>query len=310
MHFADRLTDAMIRTRAPCVVALDPVFAKLPSEVIQSSAGNVSPSDQLHLIEDFATRVIDCITGIVPAVKINSAYLEAYGGEGLSAYFRLLKVAKDAGLITIGDVKRGDVGHTAEMYALAHLGESALTGRIDQSMPDAVTISGYFGLDGAGPFIELARREHRGVFVLVRTSNQSAAVIQDVVTADGRKVHEIVAAEVARWASESGTLGLHGYASIGAVVATRNSEDAARLRKAMPKSIFLVPGYGAQGGRAEDFAPYFDSKGNGALIAAGRSVMFAYADPAMRARCNNDWQSCVRTGCQDFVDDIRRVCHY
>ncbi len=307
MRFADQLLDAIDRYRAPCVVALDPVFKNLPDELTRPHGPDPDFAAQLQCIEAFADRVIECIAGAVPAVKINSAYFEAYGAGGTACYHKLLHRAKAAGLVTIGDVKRGDVGHTAEMYARAHLSDAALADAQTQAMPDAVTISGYFGSDGASPFIDIAKQEGRGIFVLVRTSNKSAAAIQDVVTGDGRKVHEIVAGEVARWASESDTTGRHGYSSVGAVVATRNAADAARLRQAMPQSIFLVPGYGAQGGRAEDFLPYFDASGKGAIIAAGRSVIFAYADAAMRAGCSGDWQACVRKSCQDFVADIRRA---
>ena len=307
MHFADRLTDVVLRMKAPCVINLDPVFEKLPDAFTAAGRATPPPAARLQSIEAFAAGVIEAIAGIIPAVKINSAYFEIYGADGVAPYHRLLKTARDAGLLTIGDVKRGDVGHTAEMYAAAHLSDSALPDPDTLAMPDAVTVSGYFGLDGVAPFIDVARREERGVFVLVRTSNKSAAAIQDVATADGRKVHEVVAAQVARWAADANTAGHHGYSSIGAVVATRNADDAARLRKAMPQSIFLVPGYGAQGGRAEDFLSYFDADGKGAIIAAGRSVIFAHADASLRARCGDDWSACVRTACEDFVADIRRA---
>jgi orotidine-5'-phosphate decarboxylase len=203
----------------------------------------------------------------------------------------------------IGDVKRGDVGHTAEMYATAHLEEPVDDGNV----PDAITIGGYFGRDGAAPFIESAKRQGRGVFVLVRTSNPSAAVIQDAAMSDGRRVHELVAAEVARWATESGTIGRNGYSAVGAVVATRNAVDAAKLRALLPQSWLLVPGYGAQGGRAEDFAPYFKADGSGALIAAGRSVIFAYIIVHQYAASGSNWQACIEQACKEFVADLERV---
>jgi orotidine-5'-phosphate decarboxylase len=139
------------------------------------------------------------------------------------------------------------------MYAAAHLNSELDTPGI--AAPDAITVSGYFGLDGVKPFVEIAKAQHRGLFVLVRTSNPSATVIQDALLQDGRKVHELVAAEVARWAGDLEMVGRSGYSNIGAVVATRSSGDAAKLRSLLPNSWLLVPGYGAQGGRAEDFAP-------------------------------------------------------
>lgn len=297
--FADRLFDAVRRKASPAVVALDPVFSSLPDEYRKNT--------EIKAIADFSREVLDIIAPLVPVVKINSAYFERYREEGIREYYRLVSDASRRGLLVIGDVKRGDVGHTAEMYAAAHLDGSFAQDSKDSAVPDAVTIGGYFGIDGAKPFIELAKTQGRGLFVLVRTSNPSAAAIQDSTLQDGRKVHELMAAEVARWATESGTLGHCGYTGVGAVVATRNAKDAAKLRSLMPQSWLLVPGYGAQGGSAEDFAPYFKADGGGALVAAGRSVIFAHLTPQYRERCGPRWQACVEQACRDFVDDLRRV---
>jgi orotidine-5'-phosphate decarboxylase len=303
--FADRLWDAVELKTAPVVVALDPVFESLPPEFRERRASASIP--ELEAIALFSREILSLIAPHVPVVKINSAYFEMYGGQGVTEYFRLIDVASRAGLLVIGDAKRGDVGHTAEMYAAAHLDGTSRIGASDGAVPDAVTVSGYFGLDGVKPFIDLSIAQGRGLFVLVRTSNPSAAVIQDARLKDGSKVHELVAAEVARWAGNSATIGRRGYSNVGAVVATRNPDDAARLRELLPQSWFLVPGYGSQGGRAEDFAPYFKSDGSGALIAAGRSVIFAHQMPAYRDRFGGDWRACVGQACRDFVEDLRRV---
>jgi orotidine-5'-phosphate decarboxylase len=303
--FADRLGDAVRRKGSPAVVALDPVFSQLPKE-LQARAGaqgQCSPASELEAVVQFSHDVLRIMAPHVPVVKINSAYFERYHGRGVAEYYRLVGAASRLGLIVIGDVKRGDVGHTAEMYAIAHL-EAPVD---DGNVPDAITIGGYFGRDGAAPFIESAQRQGRGVFVLVRTSNPSAAVIQDAAMSNGRRVHELVAAEVARWAAESGTIGRNGYSGVGAVVATRNAVDAAKLRALLPQSWLLVPGYGAQGGRAEDFAQYFKADGSGALIAAGRSVIFAYQASQQYAALDSNWQACVEQACKDFVADLKRV---
>ncbi len=292
-HFTDRLLTAIDARRAPCTVALDPVFESLPAAVRESAT-------PLEAIRRFSTRVLSIIAPIVPSVKINSAYFERYYDEGVGLYHELVQTASALGLVAIGDVKRGDVGHTAELYAKAQLARPDAPGIDPSHTPDAVTISGYFGLDGAKPFIDTAVRDQRGLFVLVRTSNPSAAVIQDVPTADGRKVHEHVAGEVARWAEEPRTIGAQGYSCIGAVVATRNKEDAARIRTTMPRSIFLVPGYGAQGGTAEDFRPYFKADGTGAIIAAGRSVIFAHERPEYQKMA---WEQAVEAACRAFAAD-------
>ncbi len=308
-HFADRLTEAVAAKGAPTVVALDPVFARLPAALRTGCDPNepVDTDAVMDAIWEFGWHVLEAIAPVTPVVKINSAYFERFHARGIETYDNLVEEALGRGLMVIGDVKRGDVGHTAEMYALAQLAEPPSAEAEIRVAPDAVTVNGYFGLDGIKPFIDVATREGKGIFVLVRTSNPSAAVIQDAATQDGRKVHEVVAAEVAHWADDSETIGECGYSGIGAVTATRDPADAARLRAAMPKSILLVPGYGAQGGRAEDFKPYFDAKGGGALIVAGRSVIFAHEAEAYQAAHGLDWERCVEQACRDFVTDIARV---
>ncbi|HKQ47382.1 MAG TPA: orotidine-5'-phosphate decarboxylase [Phycisphaerae bacterium] len=299
--YADRLWDAVQRKAAPAAIALDPVFQNLPAEF------SSSPVAERESISRFCREILAIIAPLVPVVKINSAYFEKYGGQGVGDYYQLVADASRKGLLVIGDVKRGDVGHTAEMYAAAHLDGSKAPHPSEGAVPDAVTVSGYFGLDGVKPFIDLANAQGRGLFVLVRTSNPSAAVIQDAELNDGRKVHELMAAEVALWARDSATTRPNGYSSVGAVVATRNAGDAARLRALLPQSWLLVPGYGAQGGRAEDFIPYFKPDSSGALIAAGRSVIFAHQSPGYRDRFGDDWRACVEQACKDFVADLRRV---
>lgn len=302
-HFSDRLIDAVRAKGSPAVVNLDPVLTSLPAAYAAKNGGaRRDVQADVADIRDFCSRIIRIVAPIVPVVKLNIAYFECYRGAGVDAYFDLIAEARRLGLIVIGDVKRGDVGHTAAMYARAHLADDG-----DRASPDAVTISGYLGGDGVQPFVEIARKEGKGVFVLVRTSNESAARVQDQPLTDGRTVHELMGSMVADWADASETIGRHGYSSIGAVAATRNAEDAARLRRVMPRSIFLVPGYGAQGGRAEDFAPYFDARGLGALVAAGRSVIFAHENTTYRKRFDEDWEACVEQACRDFAADIARL---
>lgn len=307
--FADRLWDAVQRKAAPAAVALDPVFESLPSEFTEPSKtrGQTAAMSELEAIGRFCREVLSIIAPIVPVVKINTAYFERYRDQGVGEYFRLVGEALGKGLLVIGDAKRGDVGHTAQMYAAAHLDGSLFPDTPESAVPDAVTLSGYFGLDGVKPFIDLAHAQGRGVFVLVRTSNLSAEAIQDAMLKDGRKVHELMAAEVARWAGDSAMIGRCGYSNIGAVVATRNPDDAAKLRAILPQSWLLVPGYGAQGGRVEDFAPYFKPDGTGAIIAAGRSVIFAHQIATYCDRFGDDWRACVELACRDFAEDLRRV---
>lgn len=308
-NFADRLLAAIEAKGAPAVVAIDPVYGRLPAAIAEHRELNDETDAEaaLDAVLEFGRRVIRIVAPLVPAVKINSACFERYYAEGVEGYYDLVQEASERGLLVIGDVKRGDVGHTAELYARAHLANSDFINQENQIAPDAVTVNGYFGLDGVKPFIDVALKEGKGVFVLVRTSNESAGAIQDIVTQDGRKVHELVASEVATWAAESGTVGERGYASVGAVVGTRDPKDAASLREAMPQSILLVPGYGAQGGTADDFKACFKSDGSGAVVVAGRSVIYAFDRPEYKDRHGADWEACVAEACKDFAADIARV---
>lgn len=310
--FADRVIDAVRNKRCCGVVNIDPVYDRLPKAICDKHDNVVGA------MEEFCREVVDAVAEIVPIVKFNIAYFERYGVLGLEAYLRLAAYAHSRDLLVIGDIKRGDVGHTAEQYAMACFSTSPFTNdssRLDgmdvscadaDKLPDAVTINGYFGWDGVAPFVEKMQADSRGVFVLVRTSNESAAGIQDLTLADGRKVHEAVGALVNEWSRETASAG-STYGAVGAVVATRDREDAARLRKAMPNTIFLVPGYGAQGGTAEDFRPYLDTQGQGALIAAGRSVIYAHATTKYRDLHGDDWRTCITAACRDFSADLASV---
>lgn len=309
-NFADRLMAAVDSKRTPAVVALDPVLDRLPPEVISNASAAKGEDAATAALWEYGWRAIRAIHELVAVVKINSAYFERYHAAGVEVYHELIGEAASRGLLVIGDVKRGDVGHTAEMYASAQLAAPDCAEATGVAAPDAVTANGYFGVDGLKPFIDVARREGRGLFVLVRTSNESAATIQDVRAADGRKFHEIVAGVVAGLADEPALIGERGFSAVGAVVATRDPADAAKLRAAMPRSIFLVPGYGAQGGAAEDFRPYFKEGGAGAIVAAGRSVIFAYQQARYRDRFASDWEGCIRAACADFVADLNRGVHF
>lgn len=308
-NFADRLLQAISEKKTPAVVALDPVYEHLPEELREDPAWNDADDAEAALgaILEFCRRVIRVTAPLIPAIKINSAYFERYFGEGVDAYFQVVEEAHAHGLLVIGDVKRGDVGHTAEMYADGHLANVEFIDMEDRAMPDAVTLNGYFGLDGVKPFLEVAASQGKGAFVLVRTSNPSAAAVQDAVLADGRKVHETVAELVAQWAADARLVGESGFSSIGAVTATRNPADAARLRLLMPRSILLVPGYGTQGGTAEDFVPYFTTDGRGAIVAAGRSVIFAFEQAKYAEALGGQWEPCIEQSCHDMIADLARV---
>jgi orotidine-5'-phosphate decarboxylase len=274
-------------------VGIDPVYEELPQELQTDQAG---PKDRLDGVSRFCREILRIVAPIVPAVKLQIAFFECLGYQGVKLYFDLARQARRLGLIVIGDVKRGDIGHTAAAYAAAHLA--------GQDCPDAVTVNGYLGADGIDPFVQAAQQRGRGVFVLVRTSNPSAAAIQDFTGPDGRKLYEHIDQQVAAMGRAPQLLGRRGYSCLGAVVGATYPQEAARLREIMPQQIFLVPGYGAQGASAADCAAAFKADGAGAIVNASRSVIYAYR---RGPHAGEDWKAAIAAAAAGFVADIRQA---
>ena len=295
-HFADRLLAAIERKGSPVCVGLDPVFERLPEE-LRRGAGDAE--ERVRRIVTFCERVLDVVAPIVAGVKPQSAHFEAYGAAGVKAYFDVVGMAQELGLVVIGDVKRNDIGPTAEAYAAGHLS--------GEDKPDAITINGYLGRDGLDPFVDVARREGKGVFVLVRTSNPSAAAVQDLACSDGRKLYEHMAAEVASLGDDEALIGTSGYSCVGAVVGATYPAEARGLRGIMPRQMFLVPGYGAQGAGASDCAAAFGPDGTGAIVNASRSVIFAYEQvfEASVSGVEVDWAGRIERAARAFAEEIR-----
>jgi orotidine-5'-phosphate decarboxylase len=260
--FADRLLDEIDRKQNPSVVGLDSDYSKLPDSLKQDSVEGPEAASSAML--KFNKVMIDSVRDIVPAVKIQSAFYEMYGHAGVKAFWETAGYAKSRGLIVVGDVKRNDIGNTSKAYSHAYLNRD--------SPFDCITVNPYLGTDGVKPFLEDVNANGKGIFVLVKTSNPSSVEIQDLVT-DSGKVYERIAGLVAGWGSESGAAS--AYSSVGAVVGATYPKEAGSLRKLMPKSFFLVPGYGAQGGSASDVAPCFNSDGYGAVVVSARGIIFA-----------------------------------
>ena len=255
-------------------------------------------------IFDFCTQVMRIVAPMVPAVKINIAYFEKYLWEGLETYYSLISEAEELGLEIIGDVKRGDIGHTAETYAAAHLQNPELVGLEDTLAPDAITINGYTGADGIEPFADVADQQGKGVFVLVRTSNPSAAAIQDIIDADGKRVYERVADIVNQIAIKPERIGKNGYSNIGMVVGGTAPEITSSLRHNYDKIWFLVPGYGSQGASAADCIRFCKPDGTGALINASRSIIYAYEKPKYKEQFGDDWKRCIEQSVIDAKIDL------
>jgi orotidine-5'-phosphate decarboxylase len=294
-HFADRLCEATRTKKTSLVVGLDPVYNRLPTAI----RGHRQMNDEfdaaaaVDAIFDFCTQTMRIVGPMVPAVKINIAFFEKYLWEGLETYYNLITEADDLGLEVIGDVKRGDIGHTAELYASAHLENPELTGLEETLAPDAITVNGYMGTDGILPFADMAAKQGKGVFVLVRTSNPSAGAIQDFADADGQRMYEKLAEVVAGIAGQENRVGESGYSNIGMVVGGTAPDVTTALRHKYDQIWFLVPGYGSQGASAADCVRFCKPDGTGALINASRSIIYAYERPEYKSQFGDDWKRCI-----------------
>jgi orotidine-5'-phosphate decarboxylase len=287
MHFTDRLLAACAAKGAPVCVGLDPVYEKLPAEL-----KSLPP---VEAIEKFSMGILEASAKHVPCVKPQAACYERYGAEGYAVYHRVTKAALDLGLIVVGDAKRGDIGTSSAHYAAGLLAGPGGC--------DALTVNGYLGADGIEPFFDVAQKEGKGLFALVRTSNPGGDAIQKLRLADGRSIADAVGDMVAELGRKS--VGESGYSLLGAVVGATKKEDAAALRARLPQQLFLVPGFGAQGGGADDVRACFQTdkhgKKTGAIITASRSVIFAFEGKG------GDWKSHVEAGAKDLKAQIAAI---
>ena len=307
MHFADRVRDAVESKGSPVMVGLDPRPESLPPHLLSACRDEFGDTPQAvgEAFWGFNRGIIDAVHDVVPAVKPQLAFYERYGIAGVKAYKRTAAYARDAGLMVVADAKRNDIGSTASAYAEAFLGVSQVFGEsvTGDFAADALTVNAFLGRDGVQPFIDCAVRHDCGVFVLVRTSNPSAADVQDMQV-DGRPLYEHLGALVECWGE--GSRGSSGYSCVGAVVGATWPEQAARLRDIMPHTLFLVPGYGAQGATAADVARCFDAHGHGALVNASRSIIYAWRSGAYTERYSEfDYGAAAREAAQRMRDDIR-----
>ncbi|MFN8223262.1 MAG: orotidine-5'-phosphate decarboxylase [Gaiellales bacterium] len=271
--FADRVVEAVGRKQTQLVVGLDPVADLLPVELRGASS-------TASAVERFCAGIVDAVAPYVVAVKPQVAFFEALGADGWRALESVCRYARGAGLLVIADAKRGDIGSTARAYATAFLESTPGAA----PLADALTVNPYLGRDSVDPFLAACRRDGAGLFVLVRTSNAGARDIQDSILADGRPVWRHVADLVDDWGEE--LVGDHGLSSVGAVVGATVPRAVAEARKAMPRSIILLPGVGAQGGTPADVARAFTSGPASGLVNASRSVIYAYRDAP-----DGDWRA-------------------
>lgn len=272
----DRLIDKIISRNNPSVVGLDPTPEMIPEGMKRRYFEEFGHSTEAveKMFVEFITNIIDGIADIVPAVKPQIAMYEKFGERGIAAYNTICGYASEKGLEVIGDIKRGDISSTAAAYA-SHLNGADIGGTTVRTwLEDAVTVNPYLGTDGIRPFTDACAAAGKGIFVLVRTSNPSSSEIQLLELADGRRLYEHVGELTAKWGAE--LIGAHGYSEVGAVVGATHRSEGEHLRRIMPHTFFLVPGYGAQGGTAEDVAGFFDKDGIGAIVNSSRGITAAY----------------------------------
>jgi len=306
-NFADRLIGAIEKKGSPICVGIDPIIGSMPDAVFRGGrdkADGGDPQAAIDAIFEFTTRVLKIVAPHVPCVKFQSAYFEQFHWEGVEAYFNLIQEAAELGLIVIGDVKRGDIGSTASAYAAGHLAEPEMADSDEMATPDAITINPMLGMDTIEPFVKTAGEFGKGLFVLVRTSNPGSAELQDVKLADGRTWSEMVAEKLAGVAE--GMVGARGWSSLGAVVGATQTHTMISLRQRLPKSIFLLPGYGTQGATAEMTRHAFRD-GLGALVSASRSILYAHKDAKTAAKYGIDWEKCVEGAVIEMKKDLESV---
>jgi len=275
MHFADSLTEAS-KQKAPICVGLDPNVSKLPEGISKDAKG----------VLEFCKGIIDSVSEVTPVVKPQLAYFEVLGGEGMKVFWEVCEYAKSKDLLVIADGKRNDIGSTCDAYAEAYLNK--------ESPVDALTVSPYLGSDGVQPFIERCVSNDKGIFVLVKTSNKSSGELQDLPTGD-EAVHEHMAQLVESWGAEH--LGETNFSCVGAVVGATYPEELKYLRTLMPHCPFLIPGYGAQGGGAEDIKNGFLPDGTGAIVNSSRGIIFASQ--------GSDWKEAANKAATEMAEEIR-----
>lgn len=306
MDMMNQLTQKIQRLEAPIVVGLDPMLSYVPKHLIEegykSRGENIEGATEAIWL--YNKGIIDAVYDLVPAVKPQVAMYEQFGIEGLRVYAKTLDYAKEKGLIVIGDVKRGDIGSTSAAYATGHLGKVTIGGKEYRGFQeDFITVNPYLGSDGILPFIDVCKEEKKGLFILVKTSNPSSGEFQDQLI-DGRPLYELVGKKVAEW----GELFMDSeYSYIGAVVGATYPEIGKELRKLMPRTFILVPGYGAQGGKAEDLKHYFNKDGLGAIVNSSRGIIAAYKLPQYEKYTEAAYADASRQAVIDMREDLKKA---
>lgn len=303
----DELVKKIQEKNAPVVVGLDPMLSYVPEGVTAKAFEEKGETLEgaAEAIWQFNKAIVDATCDLIPAVKPQVAMYEQFGVPGVMAFARTVEYCKSKGLVVIGDIKRGDIGSTSTAYAVGHIGRVKVGSKVFRGFEeDFVTVNPYLGTDGVKPFVDVCKEENKGIFVLVKTSNPSSGEFQDRVI-DGRPLYEHVADKVNEWGSEC--IGACGYSAVGAVVGATYPEMGRLLRKQMPKTYILVPGYGAQGGKAADLVHYFNADGLGAIVNSSRGIIAAYKQEKYAKFGAKHFAEASRQAVIDMIEDINSV---
>ena len=305
----NKLVAQIKKTGAPIVVGLDPMMKFIPEHIKEKAFAEFGETLEgaAEAIWQYNKAIVDAIYDLVPAVKPQIAMYEQFGLPGLSAFYKTVQYCKEKGLVVIGDIKRGDIGSTSEAYAVGHLGKVQVGSKSYYGFDeDFVTVNPYLGSDGVNPFIKVCKEEKKGIFVLVKTSNPSSGEFQDrqIADAGNRPLYEVVGEQVAKWGETH--MG-DTYSYVGAVVGATYPEMGKVLRKIMPKSYILVPGYGAQGGKGADLVHFFNEDGLGAIVNSSRGIIAAYQQEKYARFGAENFADASRAAVLDMKEDIEQA---
>ena len=298
-----KLIEKIQKTKAPICVGLDPMLSYIPEHVTKKAYEEFGETLEgaAEAIWQFNKEIVDATCDLIPSVKPQIAMYEQFGLPGLAAYHKTVKYCQEKGLIVIGDVKRGDIGSTSAAYAAGHIGKVQVGSKTYSGFDtEYITVNPYLGTDGVKPFVDVCNECDRGIFVLVKTSNPSSGEFQDRII-DGRPLYEWVGEQVAAWGEEH--MG-DDYSYVGAVVGATYPEMGKVLRKVMPKSYILVPGYGAQGGKGKDLVHFFNEDGLGAIVNSSRGIIAAYKQEKYAEFGTENFADASRAAVKDMVEDI------
>ena len=298
-----KLADKIKKTHAPICVGLDPMLSYIPEHILKKAFAEYGETLEgaSEAIWQYNKGIIDATYDLIPSVKPQIAMYEQFGIEGLKAFKKTVDYCHEKDLIVIGDVKRGDIGSTSAAYATGHLGKVTVGSKTYAAFDeDFATVNPYLGTDGIKPFIDVCKEEKKGIFILVKTSNPSSGEFQDRLI-DGRPLYEWVGEKVAEWGADH--MG-DTYSYVGAVVGATYPEMGKVLRKVMPKSFILVPGYGAQGGKGADLVHFFNEDGLGAVVNSSRGIIAAYKQEKYAKFGNENYADASRAAVEDMIADI------